>query len=72
MSEFLQNHLGTILVGLVVGIAIVAIVLKMIRDKKKGKSLGCDCGCEGCAKTSGCGDTEAEFVNQVKKQTAPD
>ncbi|MDR1156903.1 MAG: FeoB-associated Cys-rich membrane protein [Oscillospiraceae bacterium] len=45
MLTVLAENLGTILVGLVVLGILAAIVAKLIRDKRKGKCVGCDCGC---------------------------
>ena len=47
MLNFLQENLPTILVSAVVLAAVVAVVVKMVRDKRKGKS-SCSCGCSGC------------------------
>lgn len=48
MLNWLSQNLPTILVALVVLAVCTLIVVKMIRDKKKGKS-SCGCGCSGCA-----------------------
>ena len=49
-----QNmNLPTILVLLAVVAIVGAIVGKMIRDKKKGKS-SCSCGCGGCPMSGTC------------------
>lgn len=46
MPEFLAENAGTIIVFLMVVACITAIILKMVRDKKKGKtSCGSSCGC---------------------------
>ena len=51
------EHLGTIVVSLVL-IAIVALIVgKMIRDKKKGKSSS-GCGCANCAMRGSCHSTD--------------
>ena len=50
---WLQENFASILVGLVLLIVVAAVVVRMVRDKKAGKS-GCGCGCEGCAKHSFC------------------
>jgi hypothetical protein len=39
-------NLGTIVIGLVVLGVVAAIVIKLIRDKRKGS--GCSCGCGAC------------------------
>ena len=52
MGEFFSANMGTIAVGLVVlGIAL-AIVIKLVRDKRKGKCCGCDSGggCPRCGR----------------------
>jgi hypothetical protein len=49
MLAVLTENLGTILVGLVVFGILAAVVAKLIRDKRKGKCVGCDCGCGGSA-----------------------
>ena len=51
--HWITQNLSTILVALGVSLLCLAIVLKMIRDKKKGKS-GCGCGCSGCAMSGMC------------------
>ena len=43
----------TILVLIVVAAIFLAVVIKGIVDKKKGKS-SCSCGCEGCAVKDSC------------------
>ena len=53
MLNWLSQNLPTILVALVVLAVCTLIVVKMIRDKKKGKS-SCGCGCEGCAHKGDC------------------
>jgi len=42
-----------IIVGLIVAVAIVLVVVKIIRDKKKGRS-SCGGGCSGCAMYGTC------------------
>jgi len=48
MLTFIINNLGTILVGVIVAGIIAAIVVKLIRDRRKGGCIGCDCDCENC------------------------
>jgi hypothetical protein len=48
MLTFLSLHLGTLVIGLLVAGFVAAIVIKLVRDKKKGKCPGCDCGCANC------------------------
>lgn len=51
MLDFLFANWGTLLVGVLVLAAVLGVIIKMVRDKKQGKS-SCSCGCGGC---SGCG-----------------
>ena len=51
--EWLQNNAGTIAVAAVVACMVAALVIKLIGDKKKGKS-SCGCGCGGCAMRDKC------------------
>lgn len=46
MMKFLSENLGTIITGIVIAGVITAVIFKMVKDRKKGKSsCGCDCGC---------------------------
>ena len=51
--DWITQNLSTILIALGVFFLCLAIVLKMIRDKKKGKS-SCGCGCSNCAMSGMC------------------
>ena len=51
--DWIIQNLSTILIALGVFFLCLAIVRKMIRDKKKGKS-SCSCGCSGCAMKDMC------------------
>ena len=42
MWEWLKNSIGTIVVVVLLLAAVVGVVLKMVRDRKNGKS-GCGC-----------------------------
>ena len=58
--NWLIVNIGTILVGLVV-LAVVALVIAlMVREKKKGKSSTCGCGCESCAMAGKCHPTKPD------------
>jgi len=48
MISFIVKNLGTIAIGLVLAGIAAAIVVRLGRDKKKGKCAGCD-GCPGRA-----------------------
>ena len=51
--NWLFENLGTILVGAAVLLAVVLILVKMWKDKKKGVS-SCGCGCSSCAMAGTC------------------
>lgn len=53
MFEWILSNIASIVILLVVAACIGAIVFKMVRDKKKGKS-SCSCGCGGCPMSDSC------------------
>ncbi|MDO5521857.1 MAG: FeoB-associated Cys-rich membrane protein [bacterium] len=40
--------MGTVIVGVIVVAIVAAIIIKMVKDKKQGKSLQCGCDCKHC------------------------
>ena len=49
MMAWLADNLGTIVISLILTAVVAAIIISMVRDKKKGKSsCGCDCAHCGC------------------------
>jgi hypothetical protein len=52
MIIFIAENIGTIAVGLVLLGIVMAIIIKMLRDNRKGKHLGSDC--VACPKSSYC------------------
>jgi len=50
---WLMNNMGTIIAALVLIAVVTLIVVKFIRDKKKGKS-SCGCNCAHCAMAGQC------------------
>lgn len=60
--DWITQNLSTILIALGVILLCLAIVQKMIRDKKKGKS-GCGCGCSGCAMSHMCHTQNSQNKN---------
>jgi hypothetical protein len=50
MGEFFISNLGTIAAALVILGIVLAIVIGLIRDRRKGKCCGCDSGgaCPRC------------------------
>lgn len=53
MLNWIVANIGSIIVALVLVLIVTAIIVKMIRDKKRGKS-SCGCGCAGCAFSKSC------------------
>ena len=53
MITWISENIGTIVICAVLVAAVAAAIVKMVRDKKKGKS-SCGCGCEGCAMSDSC------------------
>ena len=53
MLEFLSAQWGTILAALVLLGLVCAVIVTMIRNRKKGKST-CGCGCSSCAMDGAC------------------
>jgi hypothetical protein len=41
--------MGTFIVGLILAGIVAAIIVKIVRDKRKGGCATCSCGCSGCA-----------------------
>lgn len=56
MLDFLQANLGTIAVGAILVIILIAAFLKIRKDKKNGG--GCGYGCSGCPSAGMCTQSE--------------
>ncbi|MGN0721535.1 MAG: FeoB-associated Cys-rich membrane protein [Anaerovoracaceae bacterium] len=55
MLNWISNNIGTIVIGAVVAAALAAAILRMIKNKKEGKSsCGCGSSCTGCAMSGSC------------------
>ena len=52
MLNYIYKNAGSLLTGIVIFGIVSLIIFKIIRDKKKGKIIGCDCGCSNCSKTA--------------------
>ena len=57
MLNWFTENLSTIIVSLVLVLIVAAIIRKLVRDKKKGKS-SCGCNCAHCAMAGSCHKTE--------------
>ena len=53
MPAWLAENVGTIVVGALLLVIFGAIVMKLIKNKKEGKT-SCGCGCSGCAMREQC------------------
>lgn len=62
MLQWISANIGTIAVCAVLIIAVTAIIVYLVRNKKQGKNAcNCGCGCSGCAMKDTChpqSDTE--------------
>lgn len=52
--KFISDNIGTIIVALILAGVVAGIVVKFVRDRRKGKSVLCDCGCSGCPSAGAC------------------
>ena len=53
MIEFIAKYGGTILVSVIVVAVITAVAIKLLKDKKAGKT-SCGCGCKNCPSSGMC------------------
>ena len=53
MWSFLAENGGTLLVGVLVLAVVVLVVLKILGNRRKGKS-SCGCGCDHCPSSGMC------------------
>ena len=53
MLEWVKYNIGTIIVGAALVLLIAFIIVRMVKNKKQGKSA-CGCGCSGCAMKDSC------------------
>ncbi|MDE6149384.1 MAG: FeoB-associated Cys-rich membrane protein [Ruminococcus sp.] len=51
--SFIIENIGTIIIGLIVFVLIAGIVIKLVKDKRKGKT-SCGCGCSNCPSSGIC------------------
>ena len=66
MLDFFVNNWGTLLAGVIVLAVVILVIVKLIRDKKKGKnSCGCDCG--HCTVSAGCHHQAAKHQEPNQK-----
>ena len=66
MLDFFVNNLGTLLAGVIVLAVVILVIVKLIRDKKKGK-IACGCDCGHCAASAGCHHDAAQHQEPNRK-----
>lgn len=54
--NWITENLGTIIVALILAAVVFAILRKLVKDKKQGKS-SCGCNCASCAMGGQCHHT---------------
>lgn len=57
--EWVLNNLATIIIAAAVGVAALAAITSVIRNRRSGKS-SCGCGCAGCAMKDCCQNKETK------------
>ncbi|MBQ5347731.1 MAG: FeoB-associated Cys-rich membrane protein [Ruminococcus sp.] len=59
MLAWITNNIGTIIICAVLIAIVSAIIISMIKKKKQGKSLVCNCtNCKNCAMSGQCHKTK--------------
>lgn len=53
MLAWISANIATVIICAVLVIIVAAIIIGMVRDKKKGKS-SCGCGCSSCPMSGSC------------------
>lgn len=64
MVRFFTENWGTVLVCLFVAALILLVVIKLLKDRKKGER-SCGCGCENCPSAGIC-HTKSEYRKNLK------
>ncbi len=63
MLTWLMENMATIIISAVLVLVVAAILVSMIRGKRKGKS-SCGCGCAGCAMNGACHPAKPEALRK--------
>ena len=53
MFEWIASNIGTIIISAVLLGIVAAIVIKIVKDKRRGRS-SCGCGCANCPMSGQC------------------
>ena len=67
MISWIADNLGTIIMSLILIAIVAAIIVKMVRDKKRGKS-SCGCNCGHCAMSGMCHTNTASSKEATKRK----
>lgn len=54
----------TILISVFLAAIVAAVIVKLVRDKKRGKSIGCGCDCASCPSGGACHGVTPETLHQ--------
>ena len=75
MKQWLTENISTVIIAVILLAALTAIAVKLIRNKKQGKS-SCGCGCKNCALSGKCrcapSGSAAEQKNHTQTQRPND
>lgn len=63
MLTWLMENMATIIISAVLVLVVAAIIVSMVRSKRKGKS-SCGCGCAGCAMNGACHSAKPETMGK--------
>ncbi len=63
MLTWLMENMATIIISAVLVLVVAAILVSMVRGKRKGKS-SCGCGCAGCAMNGACHPAKPEAMGK--------
>lgn len=53
MFAWIYQNLATIIISLIIVALVAAIIISMVKNRKKGKS-SCGCGCSSCPMSTSC------------------
>ncbi len=62
LTWFVEN-MATIIISAILVLVVAAILVSMVRSKRKGKS-SCGCGCAGCAMNGACHPPKPETLRK--------
>lgn len=58
MLTWIMGNMATIIISAVLLLVVAAVIVSMVRGKRKGRS-SCGCGCAGCPAGSCCAANDA-------------